>query len=248
MAKLFYILLVSTLISCSFSTKNKTENNANDSNLQEHSLADDLNKRKEAFSAAASDYKKKIYAEGIQAVINDNVVQHALQVGDTAINFTLQNALNKDITLFDKLKDGPVILMWYRGGWCPYCNLTLNHMQEYLPEFKKYNANLLALTPELPDSTLSTQDKHNLKFDVLSDINNEVAHQYNVVFNLTNDVAKAYEQSFGLSKYNGNNSAQLPLAATYIIDTDSVIKYAFLDADYRNRAEPKEIVSVLKTL
>ncbi|MCW3789498.1 peroxiredoxin-like family protein [Plebeiibacterium sediminum] len=248
MTKIYYILLISTLISCSISNNKEKETEEKVISSEENSLASDLNKRKEAFSAKASDYTKKIYAEGIQSIVNDNVVENALQVGDTAINFTLKNALNKDITLYDKLKDGPVILMWYRGGWCPYCNLTLNHMQASLPEFKQYNANLLALTPELPDSTLSTQDKNALKFDVLSDIDNKVAGQYKVVFNLTSDVADAYEQNFGLSKYNGNSSAQLPLAATYIIGTDKVIKYAFLDADYRNRAEPKEIISVLKTL
>ncbi len=248
MTKLYYILLASTLISCSISNNNKKETKEKKTTTEVTSLANDLNKRKETFSATASDYKKKIYVEGIQSVVNDNIVENALQVGDTAINFTLKNALQKDISLYEKLKEGPVILMWYRGGWCPYCNLTLHHMQESLPEFKEYNANLLALTPELPDSTLSTQDKHNLKFDVLSDIDNRVAHQYNVVFKLTNEVAVAYEQGFNLSKYNGNSSAQLPLAATYIIGTDKVIKYAFLDADYRNRAEPKEIISVLKTL
>ncbi len=248
MKKLYYILMMGLLISCSTSNKEKKETKENNITTKETTLANDLNKRKEAFSATASDYKKKIYAEGIQSVINDNVVENALQVGDTAINFTLKNSLHQNITLYDKLKDGSVILIWYRGGWCPYCNLTLNHMQASLPEFKKYNANLIALTPELPDSTLSTQDKHALKFDVLSDIDNKVAHQYNIVFKLTNDVADAYEQSFGLSKYNGNNSALLPLAATYIIGTDKVIKCAFLDPDYRNRAEPKEIVSVLKGL
>ncbi|RPD98864.1 AhpC/TSA family protein [Aureibaculum marinum] len=212
----------------------------------ERPLENELNNRKLNFEKTASVEKKRIYAEGLEKVKENNIVGNALQVGDTAIDFTLQNASGKNVTLYNELKKGPVILMWYRGGWCPYCNMTLHYMQESLSEFKKYNANLLALTPETPDNSISTKEKHDLQFEVLSDIDNIVARQYKVVFKLTDDVKEAYENSFGLSNYNNNDKGELPLAVTYIIGQDRVIKYAFLDADYRNRAEPKDLVEFLK--
>ncbi|AXG75306.1 AhpC/TSA family protein [Flavobacterium arcticum] len=214
----------------------------------ERTLKANLDTKKANFEEKASDEKKKIYAEGIQSVVDSKIVENALQVGDTAMNFTLKNASNEEVNLYDELEKGPVVLMWYRGGWCPYCNLTLQYMQQSLPEFKEQGANLLALTPELPDSSISTKEKNELEFQVLSDIDNKVAKEYKVVYKLTDDVAKSYENSFELSKYNGNDDAELPLAATYVIGKDKVIKYAFLDAEYRNRAEPKDIIAALKKL
>tara|TARA_R110002096_G_scaffold28336_18_gene85973 strand:+ start:4200 stop:4865 length:666 start_codon:yes stop_codon:yes gene_type:complete len=208
----------------------------------------DLKGRKENFENTAPPEIMKSYTEGIEAVKKSNIVKSALQVGDTALDFTLPNALGKDVTLYEELKKGPVILMWYRGGWCPYCNVALHYMQESLPDFKKYGANLIAVSPELPDRSISTKEKHELDFEVLSDVDNVVAHQYKVVYTLTDEVADIYEGKFVLSSYNGNQKAELPLAATYVIDQNKIIKYAFLDADYRNRAEPSDLIEILKQL
>lgn len=207
-----------------------------------------LTAKKENFEIKATEDKKQKYAAGLQAVIDQGVVENAIQLGDKAPNFTLSNAEGSTVTLYEELEKGPVVLMWYRGGWCPYCNITLNHMQAALPSFKKYGANLLALTPELPDSSISTTEKNELEFEVLSDVGNVVANDYKVVFSLTEDVKTLYENGFGLSSYNGNSNGELPLAVTYVIGQDKIVKYAFLDPDYRNRAEPSEIVEVLKTL
>jgi peroxiredoxin len=207
-----------------------------------------LDKVRQAGAAKFSDEKKKIYADGITSVANSGVLDAALNIGDKAPNFTLKNALNEAVTLNDQLKNGPVVLTWYRGGWCPYCNITLHALQEKLPEFKNEGATLLALTPELPDNSLSTSEKNNLEFTVLSDIGNTVGKDYGVVYALTDDVAASYNAGFGLNKVNGDTSNKLPLAATYVIDTNGIITYAFLDADYTARAEPLEILSALKQL
>uniref|UniRef100_UPI00404ACD69 peroxiredoxin family protein n=1 Tax=Flavobacterium sp. TaxID=239 RepID=UPI00404ACD69 len=214
----------------------------------ERPLETDLNNRMIEFGKKADADKKKTYAEGLKYLEDSKIVENALQVGETAIDFKLKNATGKEISLYEELKKGPVILMWYRGGWCPYCNLALHHMQEALPEFQKYGANLLALSPEVPDSSITTKQKNELQFEILSDVDNTVANKYKVVHKLTNDVAKIYEESFGLSEYNGNNKAELPLGVTYIIGQDKVIKYAFLDADYRKRAEPIDLIQFLKKL
>jgi len=244
MKNTFYILAIFTLAACS-SAPSESQETSTEIMEEAPKLQDILNEKKEGFNAKADSIKKRVYAEGIQSVVNDKITENALQVGDKAPNFTLSNALEKEITLYDELKKGPVILMWYRGGWCPYCNLTLKAMQDMLPLFQEGGAQLVALTPESPDKSISTAEKNDLDFEVLSDINNTVAREYGVVFKLTDDVKKYYEDGFGLSTYNGNDKGELPLAATYVIGTDGIVTYAFLDADYRNRAEPIAVLDAL---
>lgn len=152
------------------------------------------------------------------------------------------------MSLNDYLTQGPVVLTWYRGGWCPYCNITLRALQQSVLEFKAEGTSLLALTLELPDKSLSTQERNELEFEVLTDRNNEVARQYGLVFKLTPEVSELYKKNFSLEEYNGNDSDELPLAATYVIDQQGLIRYAFLDAEYRHRAEPQQIIKVLRSL
>lgn len=248
MSKILITLMLVSLLAC----ENKTEENNMEIETQQTEkyipLQKALDEKKSNFELNADEDKKKDYAAGIQAIVDAGVLEKAMNEGDKAPNFTLKNAKGESVALYDELKNGPVVLIWYRGGWCPYCNLTLKRLQDELPNFKKYDASLLALTPELPDSSLSTVEKNALSFQVLSDIGNEVAKEYGVVFELTDAVAKRYQEGFNLYGYNGDKSNTLPLAATYVINKDGKIVYAFLDADYRNRAEPKEILNVLKSL
>lgn len=204
-------------------------------------------KRQEA-AAKFTEEKKQIYAEGISSVAASGVLENALNVNSKAPNFTLKNTLGISFSLYEELKNGPVVLTWYRGGWCPYCNITLHYLQEKLPEIKKTGATLIAITPELPDNSLSTSEKNKLEFSVLSDVGNVVGKEYGVVYTLTDEVASIYEAGFGLSEVNGDLSNELPLAATYVIDTDTVIQYAFLDADYTERAEVTDILEALHKL
>lgn len=251
MKYLFLITTVLILISCE-SKDNETQNVRENTEMVEKSeytpLSEKLNERKSNFEKKADDEVKRIYAEGIQAIVDAGVLDNALNVGDKAPDFTLKNATGDDISLYDRLDEGPVVLVWYRGGWCPYCNITLQRLQSELPNFEKHNASLIALTPEVPDSSLSTTEKNDLQFDVLSDEGQKVSKEYGVVFQLTDEVAARYEKSFGLTEYNNDDSKKLPLAATYVLDTNGIITYAFLDADYRNRAEPKDIIEALEKL
>ena len=172
----------------------------------------------------------------------------ALKVGDKAPQFTLKNALGKKVKLSTLLKNGNVVLTWYRGGWCPYCNRALQGWQEVLAEIKAQSATFVALTPELPDYSLSTKEKHQLTFEILTDLNNEVASRYGLVFTLDENTAVRYEKGFGLSAYNGNHLNQLPMPATYIINQKGVIVYAFVNADYTQRANTEEVIKKLKEI
>ncbi len=222
--------------------------NENEMEAENKTLTESLNEKKAAFNAKASDEKKRVYAEGIEAVEKSGVLEAAVKKGDHAPNFSLNNATGQKVSLHKELKKGPVVLVWYRGGWCPYCNITLHYLQENLAEFNERGAPLLALTPEVPDKSLSTTEKNHLEFEVLSDVNNKVAAEYGIVFKLTPEVAKIYQESFGLSDYNGNEKGELPLAATYVIDQNGVVVYSFLHADYRERAPIEDILKALDEL
>lgn len=208
-------------------------------------LKEKLEERRADFNSTADGTKKRAYREGIDAVINSRIVSLAKQVGDQAPNFILSNAMGKSVSLDEYLSKGMVVLTWYRGGWCPYCNMTLHALQKELPNFKAKGANLIALSPELPDESISTAEKLDLKFEVLSDIGNKVAKAYGIVYELTAAVAIQYNESFGLNKHNGDESNELPLAATYIIDESGKIIFTFLDEDYRARAEPSDLTEFL---
>lgn len=213
-------------------------------------LESQLQDRQKASGAKSDADTKTAYAAGIQAVRDSGVTEKAVQVGQKAPDFELKNAKGETVKLSTLLAGGPVVLTWYRGGWCPYCNITLASLQKALPDIQAAGAQLVALTPELPDKSLTTAEKNGLEFQVLTDLNNETAKRYRVAFELTPEVAKRYKQHFDLLEYNGAAAGDttLPLAATYIIDRDGVVRYAFLDADYRKRAEPSEIVAFLQKM
>ncbi len=246
--KILIIIICLCAVSICSKIYAQSESGSENSTDAQPTLKSELDAKKQQFESKASEEKKQIYNEGIEAIIKSGILESAKNTGDAAPDFTLKNALGEEVSLYAYLKQGPVVLMWYRGGWCPYCNITLHRMQQELPNFKSSGANLIALTPELPDKSLTTTEKHQLEFEVLSDVGNIVAKQYGIVFKLTDPVAESYQNGFDLHSYNGDESNELPLAATYVIDTDGIIRYAFLDADYKNRAEPQDIIDALNSL
>jgi len=216
--------------------------------METNTLREQLNVRYEGYLASADDEKKRIYREGIEAVASSGVLERAKNIGDRAPDFTLPNADGDDARLRDLLAGGPVVIVWYRGGWCPYCNLTLEAYHKALPEIEAQGATLVAISPELPDRAVATMNQNELDFLVLSDVGNRVARDYGVVFTLTDQVHEIYNRAFGFDNHNGESTGELPLATTYVIDRDGVIRYAFLDPDYTKRAEPGEVVEALRAL
>jgi len=124
----------------------------------------------------------------------------------------------------------------------------LNVYNQALDSFEKANGQLVAVSPNIPDSSLSTVEKHNLKFEVLSDVGLNVAKEYGIVYKLPDDISKAFEGRLDLAAYDADDSKQLPLTVTYVIGTDQIIKYAFINSDYRKRAETSDLIAVLKSL
>ncbi len=174
-----------------------------------------------------------------------------LQVGDRAPDFELPNALGKNIRLGDRLQQGAVILTFYRGGWCPYCNLELRAYQRILHQIQAAGASLMAISPQTPDESLSTSEKNQLDFDVLNDQGSKVAQAYNIAFELPDELKALYTQfSHALPDINGTSDWQLPIPATFVIAPNGKILLAHIDTDYRSRLEPSEALAaiVAKTL
>ncbi len=145
-------------------------------------------------------------------------------------------------------RQGPLVLMWYRGGWCPYCNLQLRAMQSELKAIEGAGATLAVLTPELPERAQETAKANGVRFVALHDKNLATAREYGLVFQLPDSIVPLYRDRLKLAEFNGNPAMELPLSASFVIDTNGIIRYTFLDADYKKRAEPAEIVSFVRKL
>ncbi|PRQ08192.1 putative peroxiredoxin bcp [Enhygromyxa salina] len=203
--------------------------------------------------ATASSAKRSPEAAAIMQAAEDqlaasDILERAINVGDVAPTFTLPNAAGEQVSLAKLLEKGPVAVLWYRGGWCPYCNLTLAGYAAAGKQITEAGGTLVAISPELPDNSLDTQQKNELEYQVLSDVGNAVAKQFEIVFELPPDLAKMYNEKFSLNTRNGDTSNSLPLAATYVIGQDGKVAWAFLDADYKKRAEPSEVVAQVRAL
>ena len=187
--------------------------------------------------------------EATQELRDSGIIDKALKKGDTFIDFELPNIHGKKVKLSDKLKNGPVILTFYRGGWCPYCNMQLKAYQDNLESFVKAGGQLIAISPESMDSASSTVEKNDIKYEILTDNLNKLSRKYGLVFKLNDDLKNVYLK-FGLDleKNQGNGRWELPIPATYIIAPSGKIIYSFLNVDYVQRAEPADIIKELQQL
>lgn len=173
-----------------------------------------------------------------------------LAVGDQAPDFTLFNAVGKPVTLSELLIDGPVVLSFYRGEWCPFCNIQLRHLQQALPRFREFGATLVAISPQSPDHSLSLTEKYELEFPVLADLDQAVIRAYRLQFTLSGDLEDLQVNVFqnDPGTQNANGSRSLPVPGTFVIDRLGVIRAAFVNADWRVRVEPLEIEAVLENM
>ncbi|TBR43133.1 AhpC/TSA family protein [Marinomonas agarivorans] len=213
------------------------------------SLQDQIADYKAGFRQKVPTDIQEVMQIATQQLAESGIVNNAPKVADVFPSFSLPNQNGNTVALADLLTKGPVVVTFYRGGWCPYCNLELKAYQDQLANIKAENATLVAITPELPDESLSTAEKNALEFEVLTDANSDYAKQLGLVFSLPEELRPIY-LSFGIDveKHNGANQFDLPLAATFVIGKDGKVASAFVDADYTKRQEPSEVVKALQTL
>ncbi len=189
---------------------------------------------------------RQAYAQGIEAVRATGIEKSAKQVGDAAIDAQLTGWDGKTVKLSELWEEGPIVLMWYRGGWCPYCNIQLRAMQQSMDKIENSGAKLVVLTPELPEKAKETAEANDLDLVALHDQGNALARKYGLVFQLPEAIIPSYRDKLKLPEYNGNDAMELPLSATYVIDQSGKITYAFLDADYKKRAEPADVIKAVE--
>lgn len=184
-----------------------------------------------------------------EKLIAEQLSKHALKVGDKFPAFELPDSKGKQISSTELLAQGPLVLSFYRGGWCPYCNLELRALNNMQQAFADQNAQLIAVSPQLPDESLSTQQQNELAYTVLSDVSNSLSKKCGLVFTLDERLIPVYDQlGLNILKANGDDSYELPLPATYVIDSQGVIQFAFAHEDYTLRAEPLDVLNAVKAL
>ena len=212
-------------------------------------LKEQVDHARDAFLGSLSEENQQIVAGAFERLLKSDVTDNAKTVGDTAPNFTLPNSKGEAIKLTDLLKKGPVVINFFRGGWCPFCNLEFKALHDQLAAIKDLKATLVGISPETPDATQETKSKFNLAFEVLSDQGNIVAREYGLVMKVDDQLLPLYaEWGIDVPAANGDDSYELPVPATYIIDTQGIIRSAFVEKDYTQRMEPAEIVSALEKL
>jgi peroxiredoxin len=188
---------------------------------------------------------RTIVAE-IDGLLRAGAGASALAVGAPAPAFTLPDVRGGDVALARLTAEGPVVLVFYRGAWCPYCDMQLRAYQEILPQIRALGAQMAAISPQTPDESLSTAEKKALAFPVLSDAGNAVARQFGLVFKVPPGL-DAVHRGFGvdLARTNGDASNELPVPAVFIIGRDGRVAFRHVDADYRSRLEPAELLRQL---
>jgi len=209
-------------------------------------LNDELAAQRQAAYERRTPEQREIQRETMALVEKSGVADTALAVGDLAADFSLQNAVGETVSLMALLAHGPVVISFYRGGWCPYCNLELRALQAKLEDIHDAGAELVAISPEQPDSSLDTAEKNSLQFPVLSDVGNAVARKFGLVHAINPEWVQ-YQLSRGtdVAARNASDVAEVPLPATYVVRQDGVITFAVVNADYTQRAEPEDVLRAL---
>lgn len=186
------------------------------------------------------------FGRSIEDLKTKNMEKNSIQIGERIPAFSLPNALGKMINSDEVLKNNKMILAFYRGSWCPYCNLELKFLQENLSRIKEKNAVLIAVSPQSPDHSLTMIEKNNLEFEVLTDINNDFAEKLGITFQLQ-DFVLPYYQSLGihLADFNANNENTLPVPAVFVIDENRKVLYKFLDVNYMSRVDVEDLIHIL---
>ncbi|WP_412066270.1 peroxiredoxin-like family protein [Rhizobium sp. SYY.PMSO] len=212
-------------------------------------LKQDLDAFKAQFAQSAPAGRVEFYATKIEELRQSFARDNAITEGDIAPDFSLSDAKGGSVSLSTLLVQGPTVITFYRGGWCPYCNIQLRAYQAILPQIIAAGASLVAISPQAPDGSLSTAEVNALTFNVLSDVGNRVAGSFGLVYSLADELRAALRSvNKALPDINGDDSWELPVPSTYVVARDGRVKLAHIDVDYTQRLEPEKILAALGSL
>lgn len=213
------------------------------------SLAENIQHFQDELIPTIPEVTLNILMSELGGLIATGIAEQSIKPGNDFPDFDLPNAQSVSRSLKTLLHDGPLVVSFYRGAWCPYCNLEINELQKRLPDITAAGGQLVAISPQTPDKSIDQATSSKLTFEVLSDIDNKLAKQCGLVFTLPESLRPIYSAwEIDIPDHNGNDSFELPIPATYIIDTGGKIRYAFADMDYTKRLEPDIIIEQLKML
>ncbi len=210
-------------------------------------LRDQFAERKEMIAKYVPAETQAVHARVIADLKRDGIEERALGPGSMAPQFELKDHNDKPVRSADLLARGRLIICFIRGRWCPFCVGQLEAMNQILPEIQKAGASLVAISPQTVKQSFFMADQHKLRFPLLSDAHNEVARQFGLAYRVPDEQQAIYRRAFiNLPFANGDDSWELPIPATHIIDRDGTVLYASVDADYTERPEPAEILGRLQ--
>lgn len=186
---------------------------------------------------------------GLAKLLEEHPAGHALGVGDRAPDFKRPEARGRTVQLYRRLAKGPVVLSFYRGGWCPFCSLELRAWCRHVDKLHALGAELIAVSPEAASEAAGSASSQGFGFPVVIDANQAVAESYGLVFELPKAVREAQSMlDAPLDRLNADGTWRLPVPATYLVDPKGIIRWAYADDDYTHRAEPAEVVDALREL
>ncbi|KAI8952619.1 AhpC-TSA-domain-containing protein [Xylaria longipes] len=171
-----------------------------------------------------------------------------IQVGDKMPDFSMTDATGKEVASDSLLAKGPLLITFYRGEWCPFCNIAIGFLQQHLPEFQARGVTLVAMSPELPNNNMTTTEKHALQYPVLTDLHNTFARKLGIVYDQSS--AKDLHKSLGidLNEHNGDGTWEVPVPATLLVDKDGIVRNTAIEPDYKLRLDPKQALEWIDAL
>jgi peroxiredoxin len=210
------------------------------------SLADLYAERKNLIARYVLPETQAVHARVVAELKEKHLASGVLTVGSKAPAFELNDHNGTPVSSTDLLTEGRLVLCFFRGRWCPFCVGQLEAMNLLLPQIGQARAMLVAISPQTVQQSFFMADQHKLRFPLLSDAGHRVARQFGLVYRVPDDQQAIYRRAFvNLPFANGDNSWELPIPATFILDRDGTILYASADEDYTQRPEPREIVRQL---
>src|SRR5277367_2769182 len=210
-----------------------------------------IREQSEELKAAAAEHLPSevvaVFDRNIADLLDQGIPTDSIKAGDVLEPFTLADATGTPVSLNEIVESGPAVIVFYRGGWCPYCSLALRtYQQELLPQLGAFNARLVAISPQTPDQSLSTAEKAGLKFTVLSDPGSRLARRIGITFQQADEVLDAQRRlGLDLASVNAEASTELPMPTVLIVDPDRTVRFVDVQPDYTARTEVADILKAL---
>ena len=214
-------------------------------------MSEALSRRLDAFMAGFMDRVDPAMAGTINQATNllraSGILDRTAKVGDMAPDFVLPDQSGRLVCLCESLQAGPVVLTFFRGGWCPFCVLALRALDEVSREVKRAGGTIIAVSPQTAEGTAATAEQNDLSFPILTDVGNLVARRYGLAWELGPELRAVYGRlGHVVPRLNGTGDWTLPIPAGFVIGRDGRITYAHVDTDVTRRLEPRAALEAVR--